>query len=269
MKKYGRRFRKARKYVSARKAVRKARKNNFVKAVKKVIDRDTETKQAWFSSGNTLTQFNSGINSSGDMLQVIPNIAEGTGSAQRIGSKLKAKSMTIKGHMRYNTNDLADVNYPTCIYVRMMVVSAKYRQNYSDLTGSTAPLSQLLKKGGATSAWTGTFSDMNAPINTELWTVHAQRKFYLNQSAFPTVGAAAPSATVANDVKNLIKFFNIPIRCKNKILRYDPGLGANIQPTNYSPIILLGYCYLDGTSPDTISTPLGMEYIVDFRYEDL
>lgn len=269
MKRYGRRYRKKRQYVSARKAVRKARKNNFVKAVKKVIDRDTETKQAWYSSGNSLTQFNSGINSAGDMLQVVPNINVGTNTNERIGSKLKAKSLTIKGHIRYNTNDIPDVNYPACVYVRMMVVSPKYRSNYTDNTGSTFPLTALLKKGGATSAWTGVFSDMNAPINTDMFTVHAQRRFYLNQSVFPTVGAAAPSATVSADVKNLIKFFNIPLRVKNKILRYDNSLSSNLLPTNYSPIILLGFCYMDGTSPDTISTPLGMEYIVDFRYEDL
>lgn len=263
-----RRKRNARNYISARRAVRKAKKSNFNRAVKKIIDADTETKQAWYSSGNTLTAFNSGITVAGDMLQIIPAISRGTNTGDRIGQKIKAKSCRVKGHLRITTNEVNDSQTLPQVYVRLMVLSLKFRQSYADATGYTAALSNLLKKGNTTTDWSGVFSDMNAPINSDLFTLHGERKFYLNQSYQNTTGPSPPSTILPIEIKNTIKFFDFNVRCKNKILRYDTAVGSDIYPTNWGPFLCVGYCYLNGGSPDTVSTNLGMEYITDFRFED-
>lgn len=272
---YGRKYRqrassrRGKRNPSIRKAIRQYRKSSFRKAVKKVINSETESKQAWFSSGNTLTSFNSGINSSGDILQVIPNISQGTGNAQRIGDKLTAKYCNVKGHLRIIPNDVQDSTTLPQVYVRLMLISAKFRQNYTDVTGSSSQLaSGLLKKGATTTGWTGVLSDIHAPINTDLFTLHGERRFYLNQSYVGTAGPSAPSASIAVDVAKTIKFFNFNLKCKNKIIRYDANMGSSIQPVNWAPFLVVGYSYLDGSSPDTISTNLGMNYATDFRYED-
>lgn len=263
-----RRKRNARNYISARRAVRKAKKSNFNRAVKKIIDADTETKQAWFSSGNTLTAFNSAISAAGDMMQIIPAITKGTNTGDRIGSKIKAKSLRVKGHLRITTNEVNDSQTLPQVYVRLMCVSMKFRSNYSDATAYPAALNNLLKKGNTTSSWSGVFSDMNAPINNDLFTLHGERKFYLNQSYQNTTGPSPPSTILPLDVSKTVKFFDFNVRCKNKILRYDTGIGSDLYPTNWGPMLVVGYCYLNGGTPDAVATNLGMEYISDFRFED-
>jgi len=259
-----------RKKTTISKAIKRARKSNFVKAVKSVIHSQVEDKYAYHSQASSLTYFNSGIDSAGDMLQVIPNISRGSHDNERIGNSITAKWLNIKGYLKLNVNDITDSTRLPAVYVRMFLVSPKYRKNYSDVIGSTSPLSSLLKKGGTTSGWTGLISDMYAKVNTELFTVHQERKFYLSQSYMATpVGGVLVSNPVASDVRNTVKFFNMSWKCKGKKLLYDAGIGSNVQPVNSSPILLIGYCYLDGSTADTLSTNLGVNYTTNFCYEDI
>lgn len=97
-----RRYRKSRSYISKRKAVRKQKKSNFTRAVKKVISTIAEDKMAYFnfSPTDTLTLFNSGISGAADMCQVIPNISQGTGDSNRLGDQIRIKNLNIKGYIR-------------------------------------------------------------------------------------------------------------------------------------------------------------------------
>lgn len=247
----------------------KNKEKELEKKIVSVLHKQVEDKQAWLHSGNTYISFNSGINASGDMLQVIPNIGQGVDTHQRMGDDIRAKKCRISGNIRLLPNNSLDVTTLTAMYVRMFVVSFKNRSNYTDATGQTTALASLLKKGGTTTAWTGVLSDLNAPVNTDEFTVHAERKFYLSQSNIQSSGASAPSARLVTDLRNTMAFFNINLKCKNKKLMYDGTVGSDLQPTNWAPFILLGYCWLDGSSPDTLSTNLQMEYGVDFRFEDI
>lgn len=264
-----RRYRKARKYVTARKAVRKARKANFVRAVKSVISSQVEDKHAHISTGNNLVLFNSGINSSGDMLQIIPNIAQGVGDYQRIGDKVIAKKLEVSGYVRLAINsEVLEQRSTSNVIVRMMVLSMKNRNGlYADALGAAANLASLLKKGGTTSGFTGVLGDINAKINTDWFTVHSDRKFYLTQDLLVQSGSAGIS-TMAADTRNIVKFFKLNIRCKNKVLRYDQGAASGLQPLNWAPFLVLGYSFLDGSAPDTVSTSVGLNYTTDFTYED-
>lgn len=261
--------RKTSKYITARKAIRNAKKINFKKAVRSVISENAETKHAYTSSGNALTYFNSGINSSGDMLQVLPNIASGTADNQRIGDQLKGQKLNISGYVRLNYNSENLESQPrSAVLCRMMVLSMKNRNGiYADAIGASANLSALLKKGGTTSNFSGNLSDINAKINTDFFTVHHDSKFYLTQS-YLVQPATAGLSTMSNDIKNAIKFFNIRIPCK-KLLKYDSTAASGLQPVNWAPFLVLGYSYLDGSTPDVVGTEVAMQYNSDFTYEDV
>lgn len=259
----------ARKYISKRKAVRRARKSNFKKAVVSVIKSQAEDKAAFFTTGNSLVNFDSQITGVADMLQLVPNISVGSDNNQRVGDTVTAKSLTVSGYMKFLPSNLSANTKAPSVIARVMVLSTKYRQNFNDVTGSTSPLQNLLKKGGTTSSFGGNLSDIYAPVNTSLFTVHHDRKFYLNQSYMAPVGVSAPSATVASDIKNTVKFFKFAVRCRNKKLRYDTGVGSDVQPTNWAPFMVIGYAYLDGSSPDTVGTNMGINYSTNFYYEDM
>lgn len=263
-----RRQTRARKYVSVRRAVRKAKRSNFVRQVKQVMSSMTESKQAFHSSGDSLTMCNSGVNSAGDMFQILPNIADGVLPSQRIGNQIRAQSLNVRGYLKLNINDVTDSTKLPTVIARVMVVTMKARPCYYDATGTPATLATLLKKGGTTVGFTGVLSDIYSPINRDAFTVHYDKKFYLNQSYINVIGASAPSTTIVQDVRNTVKFFKFNVKCKNRVLKYDEDIGSDLLPSNFGPFLLVGYSYLDGSAVDTLSTNLGIQYDSVFTYED-
>lgn len=238
------------------------------KAIDKLINAQIETKQAFLTSGNTLTFFNSGINSTGDYQQILPSISQsGTGDANRQGNEITAQSLNIKGYLKLNVNDTTDSTATPQVIVRMMVVSLKAIQNWEQVSASATWLNSLLRKGQTTTSFAGNLQDLYAPINRDLFTVHHDKRFYLNQSFINAVGVSPPSTVISQDIKNTVKFFNFNVKCRNKKLRYDSNI-SSINPTNFAPFMILGYCYPDGSSPDTVTTRVGMQYDTTFNYQD-
>lgn len=252
----------------SRRGNRRGRKSALVRRIKEVVSSLTEDKQAYLATGNSLIKFNSGIDSVGDMIQVLPNIAQGVGENQRIGNQIRAKSLNIKGFVKLDVNETADSTANPNVVVRMMVVSMKTCPSFTDAQGQAPKVGTLLKKGGTTTAFAGNLQDIYAPINRDVFTVHHDRKFYLRQDFINTVGASPPSTTIAQDISKTVKFFNLSVKCRGRILKYDEDVGADISPSNFGPFLLLGYSYLDGSTPDVISTKVGLCFDSMFTYED-
>lgn len=244
-------------------------RTRFVRNVKKVVHSMTQDKQAYTSTGDSLIKFNSGIDSAGDMIQILPYLSPSLYDNGRIGEQITAKSLSVKGYLRFDINDATtdSTKYPSVI-ARMMVVTMKTRPCFYDATGSSATLASLLKKGGTTVGFTGKLSDIYAPINRDVFTVHYDKRFYLNQSYLNATGPSPPSTILSQDVKNSIKFFKFNVRCKNKILKYDEDVGSDLLPSNFGPFLVLGYAYADGSSADVVSTPLGLQFDSTLTYYD-
>lgn len=246
----------------ARKTARRsAASTNMVRTVKQIVSSLTETKQAFYTTGDAPVKFNSGIDSLGDMRDVLPQITQSTADNGRIGDQIRAKSLNIKGFIKLDIAPTIGTTGMPNVVVRMLVVSLKSKTNFTEATSSVTPLGSLIKKGGTTTTFSGVLRDVNAPINTDMWTVHSDKKYYLKQDYVN--GSQGPM-----DVSNTVRFFNIRLKCKNKLLKYDSSISSALLPTNYGPMILLGYSFLDGTTPDTVNTRVGLQYDTILNYED-
>lgn len=247
---------------------RRYRKTALVRQIKQVVSSLTEDKQAYTSTGNSLLKFNSGIDTVGDIVQILPGIAQGVGENQRIGNQIRAKSLNVKGYVKLDINETADNTANPNVVVRMMIVSMKTTQSFQDAQSLSTKIGSLLLKGGTTTTFAGNLQDIYAPINRNVFTVHHDRKFYLRQDYINTIGASAPSTTLTQDISKTVKFFNLNVKCRGRILKYDEDVGSDILPNNFAPFILLGYSYLDGSTPDVISTRVGLCFDSVFNYED-
>lgn len=239
----------------------------LTKLIQKVIHKDVETKQAY--NVLDLSNYNSGINSAGDAVRILPNILNGTGDANRIGDQLRAMKLAVKGHMILSTvNNSTSANCR--IAVRMMIVQPR---NYSQIdnvqTNATTWMSTLLKKGASTVNFAGNISDLYAPINTDAIIKYYDKVTYITiPFIVNNVGATSVNTTVSQDVVNSVKFFNIALKVKNKLLKYDTTGSSTLQPMNYAPTFLIGYCHLDGSAPDVLQTQLAVAFDTILDYED-
>lgn len=243
-------------------------KGQFKKKVLSVINSVAEDKHLYTSSSETtLINFNSGINSIGDMLQIFPNQSEGDAENNRDGDEIRLKSFNVKGYLRV-TPILTGVpgNNILQVGIRMMVLSLKKSSSWDLVTSSPTPLLSLLRTGGTTKGFTGVISDLFAPVNTDLYTCHYNKVHYCNQTYSNRDTAVGYFET---DIKNQIKFFNINLKVKDKKLLYDDDTNSGVLPTNYAPFLVMGYSYLNGGSPDTVSTNVGLHYQSHVTFQDL
>ena len=255
-------FRKAKAKAKGRRPAKaKARKTGGVKAlvakmVKVQLHKNIENKLQALNF--PITNFNSAASSAGDVIRIIPRMAQGVGDGDRTGNQVTIRNFNIKGHMNIipTGSDVAR----TRVMVRMMIVIPKqYPTQDVAVTGLANWLPYVLKLGNGSQALDGTIASMYLPANREIITVLADKKFYLNSDYFSALGLENYSARYTT------KFFNFNLKAKGKVLKYD-DLGQ--YPLNYSPSLLLSYCFLDGSAPSTLSTALSMSFISVLDYED-
>lgn len=258
---------KKRSYV--RSAVVKAKKATFKKKVIKVIRDQLETKEAYHTNSSAgLIKYNSGINSVADITNgiILPAMSKGTNDNERVGERVRAMNLNVRGYFKFDYNSSAAAP-ASSVGVRMMIVSVKGRASYDMATINGNALFSLLKKGGVSSAFTGILSDLTAPINRDVFSVHHDKLYYLNQDMVYQNGTPTNS-WVTSDVSKLVRFFNLNVKCRNKDLKYEDATNGGVYPTNWFPFLIIGYAYLDGSAPDSVSTKLGLEFTTTLKYED-
>lgn len=248
-----------------KKAVKQVKDKDFKKKVLSIVKKEVETKQA-FSSIQDLA-FNSAINSAADVQWMLPQIAQGTADNARIGDQIRAQKLTIQGFMNTRFSYGSNTYYQACrLAVRMMVVQPK---QYSGITAiqanATSWMAGLLKKGGTTTGFTGLQSDIYAPINTDLITCYYNKVFFINQP-YSNVLTGSGQSNLLMPV-NTVKHFKINLKLRNKLLRYDAAEQSGLSPVNYNPVLILGYCLVDG-SADVVNTAIALSLDTIFDYED-
>lgn len=244
-----------------KRVVPKKLSKSMTSAISKLIHKNVESKQAYHE--RTTASYNSTINSTGDCTRVLPTINQGVTDATRIGDQLRAQSLVVKGAIVYNPSTGQYGTYANArIAVRMMIVQPKQYSNLDDVQSyAGAWTALLLKKGSGTSAFNGTLPDLWAPINTDMITKYYDRVIYLDA---PYQQTAVGSTLMGRSTK----LFSINLKLRNKVLKYDSSVSSGGQPTNYAPVLILGYAHLDGSAADTLTTALQLTYDTIFNYED-
>lgn len=250
-----------RKPLRKRKA-RKAPKKALTKLIQKIIHKDVETKQA--SVNWDLTAYNSGINVGGDTTKLIPSIAQGTDNGQRVGDNIRGMSLTVRGHLLLAL-PATNVSSNCRIGVRLMVVQPKRYNNEGDcVTYYNNWMPYLLDNGTNSQGFTGLIQDLYLPINRDAITVYYDKVHYLSSPFIQTVGTPG-YGIISEEIRNTVKFFNLKVAMKNKLLKYQDGTNT---PLNFAPMIILGYSHLDGSAPDVVTAQVSMAFNSVFKYED-
>jgi len=232
----------------------------FIKKVQKIIHKDVETKQAYHIMAPT--NFNSGIDAAGDAQRILPNISQGTGENNRIGNQLNAQNLVVKGCISWSPSIGQFGTFANArLGVRMFIIQPRQYNYVNDALNNTATwMPVLLQKGGVAAPFTGQINDLWAPLNTEAFIKYYDKVFMIN-------GTYQATAVGMSQLLGATRMFNINIKCRNKLLKYENTLSTN-NPTNYAPIFVIGYAHLDGSGPDVNSTAITVQWDSVFNYED-
>lgn len=231
--------------------------------VRRMLDRRTEDKMiGWKVEENVI--HNSPIGA-GDCYPVLQNIipldsASGNTAQQRIGDRIKPKSLVVKGVISFNPDQPS--NTTQNLLVRVCILAQKNIKVGSVVTGGV-DAGRLLRPGYATGVGSdqvpfGGFTiDVNAPINKDLFRVYMD-KTYIMSSQLVTAGAVEQQR---NTKRWRYVFKKLPTT-----LSYDEGNGD--WANNFAPFMCIGYAYADGSAPDVLTSRLVSNTSSFLTFED-
>lgn len=215
------------------------------RAVQRIVSRNLETK--YITTGVENAVFHNSAIGPADQYRVLPNIAAGVSEFQRVGDRIRPKSLTVKGQVSMYTP--TPNNKP--IMVRILILqlkAARYWPNAVNVWNSGASNVLLKINDDVTAAenipYNGDYNSNFLPVNREAFDVLGERFIKLDGHKDGSVESVTPGA--------LARTFNIPIKKCPKVLKYTGQ--AAVAPENFAPFMAVGYAYMDGTGADTIST---------------
>jgi len=223
--------------------------------VNKTIDKKLETKQVMYTL--TPTFFNSAVQSTSEFYQVIPPVSIGSGQTGRIGESIQPIKIVVRGYINY----AADTNQtPNELITRLFCFQDKSVRSW-DLKTSIS--TNLLDSGGSGSQYTGTLINNCTPHNKDHFTwFKDKRHVILKPYGYTNTALTAISSMHSS----MVHYFTITLTQKDlpKSFKYD----ASDYPTNFCPVIALGYSYAQNNSPDVGATQVLMAYTSTLYYKD-
>ncbi len=254
----------------ARKKVSYKYKRAITSAVKRVVAQGRENKYAAWVQRPTNIPAAIGKNQVVNVQRVMPYISQGIGEyANRVGNKINPKFMEIRG---WCTLDMTDENKDyDRVAVRFMLGFPKQYPLFTDAEQAVTatPLDnwtyRLLDVAGPTS-FDGTLTSFQAPINRDVFTCKAERKFTLMR---PRIwDQIFTGDDFARSTAGSYKFFKIRVKCP-PVLNFAQA--SDIEPRNFAPTLLAGYTLLNGAAPgDPFTSPkqVTISYTTRLSYED-
>jgi len=241
----------------------------MTRAIKSVLKKEADTKFVaeslqrpdGFTTLNNYTAFSSGITSSNEVYACIPQLAQGSGESQRVGSHVSPTKCVI------DLNIVASDSYNMAAVdktIHVFVLSAKSVRSLPNF--SAIPITSLLNIGnGSSGPFNGTSQAQTLPINTEEFTIHHHKSFRMSKGfglAYTLIAndsCYAPSSTFRR------LRLNVPLPKK---LMY--GSDADQYPTNAAPFLVIGWTSNDATGDTApVTSDTYVEGRVQMYYKDV
>lgn len=214
----------------------------------------------------SLTPHNSPIGS-GDCYGLVQTIfpvgstAANTGdsSQQRIGDRIKPKSLTVRGIVSFRQDVLPDARP---VIVRVLILAQKDIKVTSGLSSAAADV--LLHPGGNAAnsdetPFNGNVRDLLYPVNKNKFRVYMDKQLMLCS------GDLAGSQS-HEQLPNFFKKFKYSFKDLPGSLTYDASSGN--YANNFAPFIAIGYAYADGSAPDQVATKVQATVHSQLTFED-
>lgn len=236
------------------------------KEVEAMQHKEVEDKVA--STNTDLIAHNSAIGQ-GDLYRIIPGIRQGVQEGERIGNEIMCKKLYIQGLVNLVFNPSATRSK---VGVRVMMFSVKGFASGTDAIANAPDwIDGILRDGVNVRPFDGSIRSYFLPHNSDMITLHAEKKFSLTQPFLWNTGISPDATSVPIQEQYATKFWKASIKCKSKRLKFTKnalGGSSSTVPENWGPLIAVGYCKLDGSAPDVLDTGLQMQTSAQLYYED-
>lgn len=226
------------------------------KVVKQTLQQQAEKKCAGIVPLNKV-HFNSTISASGDVIPLLPPVAQGIADEQRIGNTIRPTKLVVKVCVSQPVDGIfgfTDLYSPAVVRV-MMLSSKRYKYTPTlpaDVATNQLPsLLHLGQVGTENIPFNGNVFDTMLAVNPDAFQIHDDRCFSIVPNIPNTHAALGTTTATSGLVKN---FYSYEVDIKlPKLTFQDDG---NSYPANSAPFLLIGYAYPDGSAADAVASCL-------------
>jgi hypothetical protein len=241
-------------------------RGKFAQKVKRVLMNNAETKYVRDENISAITPFNSIVQNISDFYRCFPQLTQGTLSAQRIGQRVTPTAIIVRLNVAFDVTDALSRDLEVHVWFltskqQKSVYQAKANVAYNITNGFVQQgYQELLDNGDGTNTYfSGNFLSCTKPLNKDQWSLIKHYKIHLYKGS-----GTSNNNQVANNEK---RHASIVCRLPKHQLIYDQQ--SDTLPTNYMPVMCLGYRYLDGTAADTGAGVLKVQMASEMRFKDV
>lgn len=247
---------------------KKRSKGGLKKLVRREIARNVENKSKQSNLitkalyGSASTSFQDNIVELGPGVDLV--VTQGVGAGNRVGNRIKTKKLTWKGTMVPLPYNAVNNSVPVPIQIKIWIFYDR-----TDPTAEPQPTTNFFQDGSSSRGFLNDLVDMWSPINTDRYRILASKTFKLGYANY--AGTHAGTGTEAqqffanNDFKYNANFsFNLT-KHYPKNVRFDDNNGI---PTSRGLYALFQPVAADGSALPASSVPVGVQFMMDYVYED-
>jgi len=224
--------------------------------VKRMLSKDHENKSVGYIVEDAVAH-NSAI-SSADCEPLIGEIAQGTDSFNRIGDKVRPKSLMVRGTIALNGGVTGGFTRVP-LQVRVLILSAKDIKVGSQVLTNAVDTGHLLEPNIAVANevdYSGSTINALFPVNRDAFRVYYDKTFTL----------CGPEPEGVEAVTKFCANWSYRFKKLPASLTFDNGNGD--WANNFAPFVAIGYSYPDGSSADTLSRRLISTVYSKLEFED-
>lgn len=274
-KRYGRPAKK--RYVARRRPLKRAlrvKKRTTVKLVKKVMERMAEKKvQVYTTSQFQPFSLRSGTSSGGaNLFPMTPvtgawTISQSSAQGGRVGNRVRTHRARLSINMTSAPYDITTNPYPMPQYVRLWFV--KYKPGptelppTSSLYGATA---NFFQNGSTNSGFTGTFTDLQQHVNTDMFTLYRYVTYKIAPSVYTSTNSQPGYGNNANNDFKLSVLKNLDItNLLPKQLVFNDSDGTT---TSHCVALIVQLVAANGLQQTLTARPVYMQFNLTYTYTD-
>jgi len=222
----------------------------------KAIHKNEETKMVCVEQA--FSGYNSPISLNTEMNNILPSINNGTTQSDRIGDSIRPIRLVVKGYITYTADTTASASM---IISRLLCFQQKGIRDNVNKSGLST---NLLQFGSTNTQFLGSLLDITRNQNTDLFTFYYD-KTHTFLKPYGLIGTTTPIASMD---KSLVKYFTIVLDQRHlpAVLKYSGS--SSTYPSNFLPLLALGYAYAQNNTPDAVTTQLGMSYTSTLYFKD-
>jgi len=190
-------------------------------------------------------------------------ITQGTGQGNRVGNSIHTKKLMFKGTIVPLPYDATFNPVPMPVQVKLVIF-------YDKLDPMTQPNptyhGDYFQNGSGVKGFANDLVDMWSPVNKDRYRIFTTRTFKLGNADYSGTGASAGGHYFANNDFKMNANFSINLtKYYPKVLKFSD---ATTTPSNRNLYAMFYYCLANGGAALNVGYMLGMQYMLDYTYED-